>query len=74
VTKNIYHFDPQPKPGSTDGDVVVAHVIYICFCKRLPVHKIGYSKGTSLKVTLPLYKHLLVGVAHQCETFLSHTH
>ena len=27
-----------------------------------------------MEVTLPLYKHLLVDVAHQCRTFLSLTH
>ena len=48
--------------------------VCICFCKHSPVHKSGYPKGTPLEVTLPLYKHLLVGVAHRYGTFLSHTH
>jgi len=67
VTKKNISFDPQPKPNRRH------RTIYI-FCRRSPIHKSGDPKGTLLKVTLPLYKHLLVGVAHQCRIFLSHTH
>jgi len=67
VTKNYISFDPSPSPADRRAR-------NIFFSKRSPIRKSGYPKNTPLKVTPPLYKHLLVGMAHQCETFLSHTH